>query len=214
MSWSDVFIIMRGLPWTVALTLGAFSIGALLGIPIMLARQSQSFLLRTLAMTFIMIVRGVPPLVWIFTIFFGLGMGYIPMSPFTAALIGLGLIAAANMAEIYRGGMIAVHSGQWEAATALNLGRYHTFMDIIAPQTFRVALPSAASYAIGLMKDSAIASTIGVMELAYQGSQLSQMTFRGLEVFSIVAVFYILLSLPIAWLSRVADTRLRAGVAH
>lgn len=211
---ADFLYIIRGLPWTVALTVSALFVGTVLGLVLMMMRRSKLWLLRFLAVVYINIIRGIPPLVWLFVIFFGLGTGFITISPFMAALTGFGLIAAANMAEIFRGGMMSVHHGQFEAAEALNLSRYHAFKDVIAPQMLRVSLPSAASYAIGLLKDSAIASAIGVTELAYQGSQLSQMTFRGLEVFSVVALLYILLSLPIAWLSRSADVYLRAKVAR
>lgn len=214
MSTADLLAILRGLPWTVALTLGAFLAGAILGVPLVAARQSRILPLRFLAMVFIQIVRGIPPILWLFIIFFGLGMSVFPISPFNAALAGLGLIAAANMAEIYRGALASIHFGQWEASSALNLGRWSTLTDVVAPQAFRVALPSAASYLIGLMKETAVASTIGVSELAFQGNQLSQLTFRGLEVFALVGMFYILLSLPVAWLSRVADGYLQAKVAR
>lgn len=214
MSTADLFAILRGLPWTVALTLGAFLAGAILGVPLVAARQSRILPLRFAAMVFIQIVRGIPPILWLFIIFFGLGMSVFPISPFNAALAGLGLIAAANMAEIYRGALASIHFGQWEASSALNLSRWSTLTDVVAPQAFRVALPSAASYLIGLMKETAVASTIGVSELAFQGNQLSQLTFRGLEVFALVGMFYILLSLPVAWLSRVADGYLQAKVAR
>jgi polar amino acid transport system permease protein len=214
MSMADLLPLLRGLTWTIALTAGAFVIGAVLGIPLLVARQSKFLPLRALAMVVIQIVRAVPPILWLFIIFFGLGMSVMPISPFNAALVGLGLIAAANMAEIYRGAVSSVHHGQWEAASALDLGHWSVFRDIIAPQAFRVALPSAASYLIGLMKETAVASAIGVSELAYQGNQLSQLTYRGLEVFALVGLFYVLLSLPIAWLSRMADGYLQARVAR
>ncbi len=214
MSMTDLLPLLRGLSWTIALTAGAFLIGAVLGVPLLAARQSRLLPLRVLAMVVIQIVRAVPPILWLFIIFFGLGMGFMPISPFNAALIGLGLIAAANMAEIYRGAVASIHHGQWEASTALDLGRWSTFRDIVAPQAFRVALPSAASYLIGLMKETAVASAIGVAELAYQGNQLSQLTYRGLEVFALVGLFYVLLSLPIAGLSRMADGYLQARVAR
>ncbi len=206
--------LLRGLTWTVALTAGAFLIGAVLGIPLLAARKSRLLPLRFLAMVVIQIVRAIPPILWLFIIFFGLGMGLMPISPFNAALTGLGLIAAANMAEIYRGAVASIHHGQFEASAALDLGRWSTLRDIVAPQAFRVALPSAASYLIGLMKETAVASTIGVAELAYQGNQLSQLTYRGLEIFALVGLFYVLLSLPIAWLSRVADSYLQMKVAR
>jgi polar amino acid transport system permease protein len=214
MSMADLLPLLRGLTWTIALTAGAFLIGAILGVPLLAARQSRLLALRFVAMVVIQIVRAIPPILWLFIIFFGLGMGVMPISPFNAALMGLGLIAAANMAEIYRGAVASVHHGQWEASTALDLGRWSTLHDIVAPQAFRVALPSAASYLIGLMKETAVASAIGVSELAYQGNQLSQLTYRGLEVFALVGLFYVLLSLPIAWLSRVADGYLQARVAR
>jgi len=214
MSVTDLLPLLRGLTWTIALTAGAFLIGAVLGVPLLAARQSKLPLLRLVAMIVIQIVRAIPPILWLFIIFFGLGMGFLPISPFNAALMGLGLIAAANMAEIYRGALASIHFGQWEASAALDLGRWSTVKDIVAPQAFRVALPSAASYLIGLMKETAVASTIGVTELAFQGNQLSQLTFRGLEVFATVGLLYVLLSLPIAWLSRVADGYLQAKVAR
>lgn len=214
MTVADLLPLLRGLWWTIALTGGAFLIGAVLGVPLLAARQSRLVPLRVLAMVLIQIVRAIPPILWLFIIFFGLGMGYMPVSPFNAALMGLGLIAAANMAEIYRGAVASIHHGQFEASAALDLGRWSTFRDIVAPQAFRVALPSAASYLIGLMKETAVASTIGVADLAYQGNQLSQLTYRGLEVFALVGLFYLLLSLPIAWLSRMADNYLQARVAR
>lgn len=214
MSMVDLLPLLRGLSWTIALTAGAFFIGAVLGVPLLAARQSRFLPLRFVAMVVIQIVRAIPPILWLFIIFFGLGMSIMPISPFNAALMGLGLIAAANMAEIYRGAVASIHHGQWEASAALDLGRWSTFRDIVAPQAFRVALPSAASYLIGLMKETAVASAIGVSELAYQGNQLSQMTYRGLEVFALVGLFYVLLSLPIAWLSRIADGYLQARVAR
>ncbi len=210
----ELSLILRGLPWTIAVTLLAFLIGCILGFPIMMLRSSRFAVIRILTIGLISLIRAVPPLVWLFIIFFGLGSGVLEMGPFTASLIGLGLIAATNMAEIYRGGLVAIQHGQWEAAAALNFGRRDTFRDIIGPQMFRVALPASATYVIGLMKDSAIASTIGVPEMAYQGARLTQETFKGLEIFGLVGLMYILISLPVAWMSRRADLYLRAKVAR
>jgi polar amino acid transport system permease protein len=210
----DFLHLLRGLPWTLALMSAAFIVGAVLGLPLMMARRSQLPPVRIAVIVLFAIVRAIPPLVWVFIVFFGIGFGLINMSPFVACLIAFGLIAAVNMAEIYRGGLIAIHFGQLEAARALNLSRWHTFIDVVAPQMFRVALPSSATYAIGLFKESAIASTIGVPELAYQANYLAQTTFRGLEVFGMVGLIYVLISLPVAWLSRMIDGRIRATVAR
>lgn len=206
--------IAAGIPWTLALTLVAFVIGAVLGLPLCAMRFSRFGAVRFLGATLILTFRSIPPIVWLFFIFFGIGFGYLQISPFQAAAAGLGLITAANMAEIYRGALAAIHAGQWEAAFALNLSSRHRFLDVIGPQLLRVALPSAATYAIGLLKDSAISSTIGVNEIAFQAYHTSQRTFHSLDVYAIAGLLYILISLPMAWATRWADVRLRARVAR
>ena len=206
--------IAAGIPWTLALTAVAFVIGAVLGQPLCAMRFSQLTAVRLLATALILTFRSIPPIVWLFLIFFGLGSGYLQISPFQAAAAGLGLITAANMAEIYRGALSAIHPGQWDAASALNLSTRHRFLDVIGPQLLRVALPSSASYAIGLLKDSAIASTIGVSEIAFQAYHTSQRTFHALDIYAIAGLLYILISLPMAWLTRWADVKLRARVAR
>ena len=110
---------IAGAPMTLLLTFGALLGGILTGIPISMARQSRQKLLRTGAGALIISVRAIPPLVWLFLIYFGLGSGILRLSPFVAALIGLALITAVNMAEIYRESLAAIHSGQWEASQAL-----------------------------------------------------------------------------------------------
>ncbi len=205
--------IATGIPLTLAVTAAAFVIGALLGLPICAMRLSSVGPLRWIAIGYVILFRSIPPLLWVFVLFFGLGSGYVPISAFESAVIGLGLITAANMAEIYRGSLAAIHAGQWEASQALALPIFSVCVDIIAPQLLRVSLPSSASYAVGLLKDSAIASTIGVTEISFNANYISKSTYQGLPVFAIAALFYIMISLPIAGFARAADKALRARVA-
>ncbi|MBZ9775026.1 amino acid ABC transporter permease [Mesorhizobium sp. CO1-1-8] len=214
MTLDAAIYILAGLPMTIAVTGLALIVGAVIGFPLMLASQSIFAPLRLLTVAVISLVRSVPPILWLFLIFFGLGTSVVTLSAFSAAVVAFGLIAAVNMAEIYRGGMVAIHHGQYEAAHALNFSRYRLYTDILIPQMVRVSIPSAATYAIGLMKDSAIASTIGVAELAFRGNQISMQTYRGLEIYAVVGLLYILLSLPVAALSREAERRLRAKVSR
>jgi polar amino acid transport system permease protein len=212
--WSYASLLISGLPWTLAVTAGAFAMGALLGLPVMLAEESTCVPLRLIARTYVNLVRAVPPIVWLFIVYFGVGSELLRLTPFGAALIGLGLISSAHLAEIYRGGMISIGKGQREAAAALNLGPVYSFIDIMAPQAIRVALPPSAGYAIGLLKDSAISSAIGVPELTERANEAAQATLSGLPVYITLAVIYILMSLPIAWLARTVDTQLRAKVTR
>jgi polar amino acid transport system permease protein len=199
---NDLAAVVLGLPFTIALTLAAFLFGALLGLPLCAMRLSRNRWLSLLATALILTFRAIPPIVWLFIIFFGIGFGYLQLDPFSSAAIGLGLITAANMAEIYRGALSAIHIGQWEASTVLNLSARHKFLDVIGPQLARVALPSATTYVIGLMKDTAVASAIGVHEIAYEAYHLSQQTFRGLDIYAAAGLIYILISLPVAWAAR------------
>lgn len=208
---ADMFLgVATGIPWTLAVTAAAFVLGAALGLPLCAMRLSKFALLRVIALVYIILFRSVPPLLWVFVFFFGLGSGYLPMSAFEGVVLGLGLITAANMAEIYRGALSAIHAGQWEASEALALPSYSTYFDIIAPQLLRVSLPSSASYAVGLLKDSAIASTIGVTDISFNANYIAKSTYQGLPVFAVAALFYIMISLPVAALARAADQKLRA----
>ena len=122
-------LILRGLPWTILITAVALLTGCVLGYPIMVGRNARNLPVRLVTIALISLVRAVPPLVWLFIIFFGIGTGAFSMSPLTATLIGLGLIAATNMAEIYRGGLISIHHGQWEAASPRRRSRASRFSE-------------------------------------------------------------------------------------
>jgi polar amino acid transport system permease protein len=209
-----VTTIASGALWTLALTLVSLIIGVAVGAVLCAMRTVRSRLLSYIAAVLILTFRSVPPIVWLFLIFFGVGAEIIQINPFEAAAIGLGLITGANLGEIFRGSLAAIHHGQWEAARALSLSRSSRFIDVIGPQLLRVALPSVATYSIGLLKDTAIASVIGVPEITFQASHVSQRTFIGLEVFAVAGILYILISIPIAWLTRLIDQRLRLRVAR
>jgi len=204
-------VVIIGTPWTILITAAAFLFGVIGGIPLVFARRSRFRLVRGPTILVIDFLRAFPPIVWLFIIYFGLSVDFIRLSPLNAALVGFGVISTAYLAEIYRGSILAVNRGQWEAAQALGLSRFRVFVDIIAPQAVRVAIPASATYVIGLLKDSAIASTIGVQEITFHASREALRTLQGLQSFGIAAVVYILLSLPLSWLSRRLDARFRAS---
>lgn len=211
---SHLHAVLLGVPSTLAVMLAALAIGAVLAVPLAAARRSRVAPLRWAARLAIDVLRGIPPIVWLFIIFFGLGDKVLRLGPFQAAVLGLGLISAGYLAEIYRGGLTAVHKGQWEAASALGMGRADAMTRVIGPQAFRVALPGATTYAIGLLKDSSVVSTIGVTDIMARASQDARSTSSGLTPFLLAALVYIVLSGPLAWLSRTMDAKLRARVAR
>ena len=209
-----LMMLLAGVPWTVGVTVCAFAVGVVLGFPLCALRMSQVPSLRVLGAALVLTLRSIPPIVWLFFIFFGIGGGYVTLSPFVAAVVGLGLITAAQMAEVYRGAFAAIPDGQYEAAHVLNLSAPQRFFDVVLPQLVRIAIPTSATYAIGLLKDSAVASTIGVGEISFQAYQVSQQTFQGLSVYSAAAVVYLVLSVPVALFSRWLSATLKQRIAR
>ena len=211
----DIFLtILQGVPMTIGLTVAALGIGALGGIPLALCRRSAIPGISFMAVSLIEILRGIPPIVWLFIIYFGLGTALPMLDPLTSAIIGLGLISCAYMAEIYRGGLSAITRGQWEAGEALGMGRQSVLTFIIGPQVFRVSVPAAASYAIGLLKDSSVAYTIGVSEIVYFANDQSRQSSDALGPFFLAALVYVIMTIPCAWATRALDARLRQKVAR
>lgn len=203
--------VLRGLPMTILVTVVAFVIGLFGGIPLMLALRSRSAVLRLASRLLVDVIRGVPPLVWLFLLYFGFQVGTMRLTSLAAAIAGLGIVAAAYLAEIYRGGFVALPVGQVEAAGALGLDRFTVFTRILVPQAFRIVLPSMAAFLLSLLKDSAIASTIGVTDMVFEANVYTRQhpDVAGLLPFFIAAVLYFAMSLPLAILTRRLDARLR-----
>lgn len=204
--------LLQGLWTTIVITIGSFLIGAVCGVPIALARLSKVAPLRWLATAYVEIARGVPPIAWMLLLFFGLGH-YLKLSPLLAACIALGAVASAYLAENYRAGIHSVAVGQRESANALGLSGRDTFWRIIAPQGIGVALPPSAGYAVGLLKESAVASVIGVSDITFQALTLNQQGNPGLPIFIGAGLIYLLISLPIATFARRADSFIRTRSA-
>lgn len=204
--------LLQGLWTTIIITVGSFLIGAVCGIPLALARLSKIGPLRGLATAYIEIVRGIPPIAWMLILFYGLGR-YITLPPLLAACLALGAVSTAYLAENYRAGIQNVAAGQWESAHALGLNSGDTFWRIIAPQGIGVALPPSASYAVGLLKDSAVASVIGVTDIAFQAVTLNQQGNPGLPIFFAAGLVYLIVSIPMAVLARRADSFIRTRSA-
>lgn len=204
--------ILAGVGYTLIITFLSLLFGAVLGLSIAAARRSKIPMLRSIAAGYTNVVRAIPPITWLFLIYFGLPQYALRLDSITASIVGFSIIASAYMAEIYRSGLLGVPKGQWEAATALGMGFVSTTRDIITPQAFRVTLPAIAAYAIALLKDSALASTIGVHEITYQAGLAARATHEGLLAFSIAGLLYIAMSIPLAVVARRVDRVMRLKV--
>lgn len=200
---TDILVaLLGGVVTTLQITVGAFVLGAALGIPLALLRRSEHRVPRVVGATVIEVIRSVPPVVWLFLTYYGISIGMIRFDTLSAAVVGLGIVSAAYLAEIYRAALAAVPPGQTEGADALGLRRTTTLVRVLAPQALTLTVPPAATYAIGLLKDSALASIIGATDITFFAYQQSRMSNDGLVIFLLAAALYLILSLPIAVAAR------------
>jgi len=187
---------------TLLISAASFALGAALAVPLLMGRIAPFLVISWSAQAVIDVLRGIPPIVCLFLVFFGITVGGSTLSPVLAAIVGLGLISAGYLAEIFRGALAAVPSGQFEASAALGLHRATLTRRVIAPQVVRIALPTTASYSIGLLKDSAIASTIGAADVLFHATATARATGDGVLPFVAALAIYLALSFPLAFASR------------
>ncbi len=204
--------IARGVGLTLYVTGASLLLGGIIGLVLVGAARSPVAVVRAAATLYINVVRVIPPITWLFLIYFGLPQFALRLTTIQAAIIGFSVIASAFMAEIYRSGLLSIPEGQREAAHALGLSTVTTVRHIITPQAFRVALPAIATYGIGLLKDSALASTIGVREITYYAQQSAKQTHEGLLSFVVAGALYIVISLVVALVARRTDLVLRKKI--
>lgn len=184
-------ILLKGSVMTVELTVITIILGSLLGILLALLRLSKNRVLRILSSFYTWIFRGTPLLLQLFFFYYGLPFIGIELTPFTAAIIGLGLNCGAYMAEIIRGGIQSIDKGQFEAAKALGFSYCQTMTKIILPQTFKVIIPPVGNEFISILKDTSLVSTIAMVELMRSAQQIYASSFDPISVFLTAAVLYL-----------------------
>ena len=202
-----VEILCEGAVVTIEITLGALVIAFVLGLSLAIVRTSRLPLARPLIAIYVEIFRDVPPLTQLFIIYFGLTYVGIRLDPFTAAIVGLGLNGSAYCAEIFRSGFSALHQGQREAAAAVGMTPLKTMRFIILPQAFRIALPPLTNYAIGLIKDTAVASAVAAPEILFRARNLTSETYETPLIYLLVAIIFFCLTFPLARLSEHLERR-------
>jgi arginine/lysine/histidine/glutamine transport system substrate-binding and permease protein len=201
-NWGQVFynLIVRGVPVTLLLTVLSFLFGLLGGTLVAIALISPYQWLRTICRIYVDFFRGTPMLVQLFIIYFGLpgllreiGLGF-TIDRLPAAIIALSLNVAAYLAEIMRGGIQSVDTGQWEACSSLGMSPVQTMKEVIFPQAFRRMLPPLGNEFITLIKDTSLAAVIGFEELFRQGQLIVATTYKAFEIYIAVALIYLVLT--------------------
>ena len=187
-------VLLQGCVMTVELTVITLVMGTVLGILFALMRLSNNIVLSQISNFYTWIIRGTPMLLQLFFFYYGLPSVGIRMTPFQAAVIGLGLNSGAYMAEIIRGGILSIDKGQFEAAKALGFSYTETMQKIILPQTFKVIIPPVGNEFITILKDTSLVSTIAMVELMRSAQQMYASTFKPIEIFATAAVLYLIMT--------------------
>jgi polar amino acid transport system permease protein len=200
--WEYWPVVVEGLSATMTVTLTTFAISVASAIPLTILRLSRFRVLRSLATWYVELFRGIPPLTVLFIVFFGLPSVGVVFDPIEAAIGGLSLVGTAYITEIYRGALRAVPPGQQEGAAAVGLSGFQTYYRVIGPQAVRTAIPVLITYLIGLFKESALASTLGVVDITHRAVIEARAQLDGLQVFLAAAVLYLAISIPVGLFGR------------
>lgn len=190
-------ILLKGAFVTVQVTVAALVFSTVLGLAWALLRVSRNRVLSFAAGTIVNAIRGIPILVQLFYIYFVLPEIGIQLTAFQAGSIGLGIAYSAYMCEVFRAGIEAVDVGQIEAAQSIGMTRVLVMRRVVLPQAFRIALPPYGNNLIMLLKDSSQTSAITVAELALQSKLIASSTFKNMSVFTLSAIGYLVMSIPL-----------------
>jgi polar amino acid transport system permease protein len=196
---------------TLRMAVLAFVFAICLGLVLALARLSGRRVLAGAALTYVEVIRGAPALALLFLIYFGLPSLGVVLPAFLAAVIGLGMNGGAYVSEIYRAGISAVDRGQREAAQTIGMTGRQTMRYIILPQAARIVLPPIGNYAIGLLKDTSVASLIGASELTLRARDLSSEYFMPMQIYLLSGAIYFVMAAPLSAGVRCLERRLRRG---
>ncbi len=200
-------LIGEGAARTLFITLLSFSMGFIISLSITLARFMGSSVLRKIVEAYIDFFRGTPLLVQLLLIYFGLPSIGLKLNALTAAVIAVGLNSGAYQAEILRTAIKGIPEEQIMIAESLGMSSKQVQRYVVLPQALRNALPGLSNEVIMLLKESSLASVIGVMELTRAGEYMTAATFRALEAYLIVALIYLAFSYAFSRILRVTEKK-------
>src|SRR6476646_9622576 len=200
-------ILLQGVVLTIVVTIGSLLLSTVLGLVWAMMRVSGIRVLSLLSASLINVIRGIPIIVLLFYLYFVMPEFGVTLSALQAAILGLGIAYSAYQAENFRAGIEAIDKGQIEAAQAIGMSWWQTMRRVVLPQAVKIVLPPYGNVMIMMLKDSSQASTITVAELALQGKLIASSTFKNTSVFTMVALMYLTMSIPLILLVRHFEKR-------
>lgn len=194
--WPAIPLLIEGAKMTLWISVLGLAGGLVIGLLAGFARTFGGWIANHVALVFIEVIRGTPIVVQVMFIYFALPMAFndLRIDPFTAAVVTIMINSGAYIAEITRGAVLSIHKGFREAGLALGLSRWETIRYVILPLALRRMLPPLGNQWIISIKDTSLFIVIGVAELTRQGQEIIAGNFRALEIWSAVAVFYLIIT--------------------
>jgi len=185
--------IVQGTAITIAVTLVALPFGLLLGLLMALVHTYGGKIMNRIAAAYSLLLRGVPPIVLLFILYFILSGRLVNLSPFWAGSLSLGIVSSAYQTEILRGALLAVGGGQMTAARSIGMSRLQSIRYIILPQALRLAIPPWSNEVSIVLKDSSLVYALGVPEILRRAQQLSATTQQPFLAYGTAALIYFVL---------------------
>jgi glutamine transport system permease protein len=206
--WESIPILLQGINYTILITIFGLIIGFVLGTLAGVFKTARSKALNRLAGFYIESIRGTPLMVQVMFLYFGLPLAFgTRIPPLMAGICAIALNSGAYIAEIVRGAIQSIDTGQMEAGRSIGLTRLQTMVYVLWPQAFRRMIPPLGNQFIISLKDTSLLVVIGVGELTRQGQEIIATNFRAFEVWLTVALLYLVLTMTIANLLKVVERK-------
>jgi polar amino acid transport system permease protein len=190
---TNVPLLMKGVLIAVEITVCSVALGMVIGIFVAFLKIYGSKPTKKLVGIYEWIFRGIPQLVLLFIVYFGLPTIGLNFGPFLSVVIGLGLCSSAYQAQIYRGAILSIGSEQMEAGLSLGMTKFQTLFTIILPQAVRLSLPGFTNEFTIVLKDSPLAYAVGIAEILKYGRDLIVTSFKPFEIYFACAIIYFVL---------------------
>ena len=208
--WMYRWLLIEGLGFTLLYTVGSIAFGLIIGLLVGLLRLSRNWLLTLPLIAYIEAFRCTPLLVQIIWFYYAFPVLVgIDMPAVVAGLLVLSLYTGAFYAEIFRGGVISIERGQWDAARAIGMRHVEVLRRVILPQAIKRMIPPFLNQSIIQLKNTSLVSTIAVSDLLYQGQLITSATYRPLETFTTVAMIYFAILFPLTLFAQRVEYRLQ-----
>lgn len=201
--------LMQGVKFTVIISVAGLLIGLIIGVIVGLGRLSKNKLIFGLSSIYVQVLRGTPIMIQALYIYFAIPMMFsTEINPIAAGITAISLNAGAYIAEIVRGAVRSIDKGQMEAGRSLGLTHFQTMYKIIWPQAFKRMIPPLGNQFIISLKDTSLLTVIGVGELTRQGTIVVATNFRAVEIYTMVAILYLIMTLTITYILRLMEKRM------